>query len=140
MKTLLILISAVFLSGCATNFSNPIVKKNFSNTPYIQVTMQGSMPSSSVYRSGFYTTNDALGRAFFTPEIVAQIVSEALTAIGNITTDTTTKYYDTLKNNYRWRTDVFIYGYTNLNENQIYNILKHSTKPQVDAQRPPTIK
>ena len=135
----------LFFAGCAsTNFDNPIPKHE-GDAPCIHIVAQGSIPASSVYRSNFYVvgsnTNDtnAMARAFFTAEIVATMVTEALSAAGTITANTSEKYYETLKNNYRWRNDVFVYGYTNLNEKQIYDIIRYSTRPQVDAQRPPVI-
>jgi hypothetical protein len=142
MKKSIVLLTAfliVLLTGCATNFPNPI-RVSHTKDPTIIIVQQGSIPAANIYRENFIivdSNNNA--RAFFTPEIVAQMVAGGLTAISDITDKTTLKYYDTLKNNYRWRTDIFISGVTNLTEEKIIEILKAGIQPKFDAQRSPII-
>lgn len=134
---------SVFLSGCATNFSNPISKPNcfYNKIPTIHIVQQGSIPATSVYRNNFYViaSTNASSRAFFTPEIVAEIISGGYQVITDVSQASAEKYYETLKNNYRWRNDIFIYGYENLSEEEIKFILEMGTKPQFDAQRSPAL-
>lgn len=133
-------IASLFMYGCSTTFPSPI--SGCLRRPYIRVTVQGSMPVSAVYRNNFYvlgTNGDVQARTFFTPEIVAEIISGVLDSASTVAVNTSENYYGTLKSTYRWRTDVLISGFTNLSEKQIYIILKQATRPQVDAQRPPII-
>ena len=133
------LISVVFLTGCATNISSPI-RSYSTKVPTIHIVQQGSIPATSIYRQNFIViSTNANARAFFTPEIVAQIVAGGLTVITDITDKSTERYYDMLKNNYRWRTDVFMSGMTNFTDAQIIAILEAGTKPQFDGQRSPVI-
>ena len=132
-------ISIVFLTGCATNISNPI-RSTYTETPTIHIVQQGSIPASAIYRQNFYIVGtNANTRAFLTPEIVAQMVAGGLTVISDITDKSTERYYDMLKNNYRWRTDVFISGVDGFTDAQIVEILEAGTRPQFDAQRSPAI-
>jgi hypothetical protein len=130
----------LLLTGCTTSFRNPFSVKE-TDKPTIRIVQQGSIPASSVYRQNFYIigSNAANARFFLTPEIIGEMVAGGLTVISDIADDSTEKYYDTLKNNYRWRTDVFISGVTNFTDEQIVEILEAGTRPQFDAQRPPTV-
>ena len=134
------LVSIVFLTGCATNFSNPISSR-YTDKPTIRIVQQGSIPATSIYRPNFYIVSgtNANARAFFTPEIIAQMVAGGLTVVSDITDKSTERYYDMLKNNYRWRNDIFISGVTNFTDEQIISILEAGTKPQFDGQRSPAI-
>ena len=133
------LVSIAFLTGCATNFSNPI-RVSHTKNPTIIIVQQGSIPATSIYRSNFYIVgSNANTRAFFTPEIIAQMVSGGLTVISDVTDKATLRYYDTLKNNYRWRTDIFVSGIDKLTAEEIVAILEAGIKPQFDAQRSPAI-
>jgi len=134
------LTSAVFLTGCATNFSNPNGCSYASGVPSIRIVQQGSIPAANIYRSNFYIIGtNANTRAFLTPEIVAQMVAGGLTVISDVTDKATLRYYDMIKNNYRWRNDIFISGITNFTDEQIIAILEAGTKPQFDAQRSPAL-
>ena len=134
----LVAILVLFSTGCATNFSNPI-RTSYTKSPTIRIVQQGSIPAANIYRENFIVIgSNSNARAFFTPEIIAQMVAGGLTVISDITDKSTLRYYDTLKNNYRWRTDIFVSG-TKLTEQQILAILEAGTKPQFDAQRSPVI-
>jgi len=127
-----------FLTGCATNFSNPI-RVSHTHVSTIIIVKQGSIPAANIYRENFIVIgSNSNARAFFTPEIIAQMVAGGLTVISDITDKSTLRYYDTLKNNYRWRTDIFVSG-IKLTEREIIAILEAGTKPQFDAQRSPVI-
>ena len=133
------LMSVVLLTGCATNFSNPI-RVSHTKNPTIIIVQQGSSPAANIYRENFFIVgSNSNARAFFTPEIIAQMVAGGLTVISDITDKATLRYYDTLKNNYRWRTDIFISGVDNFTAEEIVAILEAGTKPQFDAQRSPAI-
>ena len=133
------LILVVFLTGCATNFPNPI-RVSHTKNPTIIVVQQGSIPAANIYRANFFIVgSNANTRAFFTPEIIAQMVAGGLTVISDITDKATLRYYDTLKNNYRWRTDIFVSGIDKLTAEEIMAILEAGTKPQFDAQRSPAL-
>ena len=107
---LISLITIVFLTGCATHFSNPI-RSSYAKTPTIRVVQQGSIPAVSVYRSNFYiVSTNANTRFLLTAEVIAQMVVGGLTVISDITDNSTERYYNMLKNNYRWRTDIFVSG------------------------------
>jgi len=139
LKILILGTMVIFFMGCATNFSNPI-RYSYTRSPTIHIVQQGSIPASQIYRPNFCVMGASTNvRAFFTPEIVAEMVQAGLTIISDITDKTSERYYDTLKNNYRWRNDIFIAGFENLSDSQIQFILQNSTKPQFDAQRTPEI-
>lgn len=130
----------VFATGCTTNFSNPI--RSYANKyPTIHIVQQGSIPATSAYRDKFYfmASTNASSRAFFTPEIVAQIIAGGYTVITDVSNASSEKYYDALKTNYRWRNDVFISGFDKLSDEQIMDIINRAMQPQVDAQRSPFI-
>lgn len=128
-----------FLTGCATNFSNPN-GCYATGIPTIRIVQQGSIPATHIYRSNFYIVGtNANTRAFLTPEIVAQMVAGGLTVISDVTDKATFRYYDMIKNNYRWRTDIMVSGINNLTDAQIIAIIEAGTSPQFDAQRSPAL-
>ena len=129
----------VILTGCATSFSNPI-KSSYTKVPTIHIVQQGSIPAANIYRANFLViSTNTNARFLLTPEIIGQMVAGGLTVVTDITDKSTERYYDMLKNNYRWRTDIFISGVTNFTDEQIMAILEAGTKPQFDAQRSPVI-
>ena len=140
LTTLFDIVILAFLTGCTTSFRNPIPSRETS-VPTIRIVQQGSIPSACVYRQNFYIigSNTANARFFIPPDIIASMVAGGLTVISGIADKSTERYYDTLKNNYRWRTDIFISGVTNFTDEQIIEILEAGTKPQFDAQRSPAI-
>lgn len=145
MKTALglvtIMMAMVFLNGCATNFRSPI-KSSFAKVPTIYIVQQGSIPAANIYRERFYVidSTNANSRAFFTPEIVAQIIAGGYQVVTDVSKASAENYYDALKTNYRWRSDIYISGFDKLTGEQIKAIIEIGTQPQFDAQRSPALK
>ena len=128
---------ALIMTGCATNFSNPISEKarlTNSGTPMIQITQQGSMPATMAYRTTWpiYVTVTNAQAKVIPPEVIIGAVEAAVGA----STDVTKSYFSVLQSLERYRVDVVISGYSNLDTKAIQAILENSTRPQQDAQRP----
>ena len=140
MKKISILtVFLLVLCSCSTAFKNPIKYNSINDkSPIIRVVQQGSIPASSLYRPVFIiVTNQTMSRDFvIAPEIIAAMIQQILSTTSQVSQN----YYDTLKVNYRYRNDYFIYNYPNLSDKQIEVIIENFTKPQLDAQRSAVIR
>ena len=138
-KISMLVVSLLVLCSCSTAFKNPIDYNSINDkSPIIRVVQQGSIPASALYRPIFIVvTNQVMSRDFIiTPEIIAAVIQQIL----GTTSQVSQNYYDTLKFNYRYRNDYFIYNYPNLTDKEMQVIIENFTKPQLDAQRPAVIR
>lgn len=134
-----LLIFLLLLCSCSTAFKNPIVYDAKDKSPMIRIVQQGSIPADKIYRPIFYivTNQDIKSKEFIIPaEVIAAVIQQVISA----SADASRNYYDTLKVNYRYRNDVFIYNYPNLSQEEIETIIENFTQPQLDVQRSPIIK
>jgi hypothetical protein len=130
----LIAASVFVLSGCTTNFPNPINDKaqiNGSGQPTIRIVRQGSMPAQTAYRPYLLSPNATNASPKVMEEVIAAIVGAGAESASSAASD----YYNTIRNVYRYRSDVFISGYSNFSDEAIRLILERGTAPQNDAQQ-----
>lgn len=134
-----LVVTAALVTGCASikNLEGPIPSKAVitgvqSGQPFVVVSKQGFMPAGKVYRSSWPDSNETrAGTRGLPADLVVPIVGDLISAAAGVGKD----YYKTQQSMYSYRTDVGVFGVTNLDKDTMHEILSNGTRPNVDADR-----
>lgn len=141
VSLMVVALLALFVSGCATGGlkrsipGNAITQGVASGKSFIVVSKQGVMPFEQVYRPYWpdaYASTKSGARSSFPVELIVPIVGEVLDNAVEMGAD----YNKTQRETYRYRTDVGVFNAEGLSKEVLHEVLSHSTRPNVDADRP----